>query len=182
MADDDRQEDLDEGEEQEKSGGGRLKWILLGVFGGLLVIVGSVAGTLYFMGGFGGGEEAVAEAEAEPEAVQAAVKKSSTPYYIPVSPSFTINLSPDSLARYLKVSIALLTYDPDVDTALQKHKPQVRNALVLLFGNQNSQLLSNRIGREQLQKEALKTIQTTLKKVGVKGKVENLYFTDFVMQ
>ena len=152
---------------------GKLKWIIFAAVGALLLVAGAVGATLYIVGGSGGAETA-----AEPEPLE-----SRTPYYVELlDPKFAVNLATGSRAKFLKISLTALTFDPDVDTALRDHMPQVRSNLMLLLSAQQSQQLAERSGREALQKLALDKVQQTLAQVGVEGAVETIYFTHFVMQ
>lgn len=157
----------------EAPSGGKLKLILI-IFGALLLVGGSVGGTLLFVGG--GSETAAAEAEEQTEVSRG------TASYVDMKPAFTVNLAPEDPVGFLQISIQALTFDSDVAEELEKHKPLIRNNLVVLFGQQNSIDLRASEGKQRLQKSALETVQSVIDQYGSGGEVDNVYFTSFVMQ
>ena len=159
--------------EESPQGGGKLKLILIAV-GALVLIGGSVGGTLLIVGG---GDD-TAEAEATEEVAEVRGDAS----YIDMKPAFTVNLAPEDPVGFLQISIQALTFDDDVAEDLEKHKPLIRNNLVLLFGQQKSADLRAPDGKERLQKSALETVQSVIDKHGSGGQVDNVFFTSFVMQ
>jgi len=159
--------------EAETTGGGKKKLIFI-ILGVVLLIGGSVGGTLLIVGG---GDDS-AEAELE-EAVEISRDDAS---YIDLKPAFTVNLAPEDPVGFLQISMQVLTFNDDVADELEKHKPLIRNNLVVLFGQQSSADLRAPEGKEQLQKAALETVQTVINKHGSGGEVDNVFFTSFVMQ
>ena len=165
----------EEEEEVEASGGGKKKLIFI-ILGGLLLIGGAIGGTLMFIGG---GDDAAAEAEAESEEV---VIDKGDPTYVDLKPAFTVNLDPEDPVGFLQISIQVLTHNDDVAQDIEKHKPVIRNNLVMLFGQQKSADLRAPEGKENLQKAALATVQKVIDDYGKGGEVDNVFFTSFVMQ
>ena len=168
MAKEEEQQD-----EETPQGGGKLKLILI-VVGALVLIGGSVGGTLLIVGG---GDD-TAEAEATEEVAEARGDAS----YIDMKPAFTVNLAPEDPVGFLQISIQALTFDDDVAADLEKHRPLIRNNLVVLFGQQKSADLRAPDGKERLQKSALEAVQSVIDKHGSGGQVDNVFFTSFVMQ
>jgi len=160
--------------EVEASGGGKKKLIFI-ILGALLLIGGAIGGTLMFIGG----DESTAEAEAESEEV---VVEKGDPTYVELKPAFTVNLDPEDSVGFLQVSIQVLTHNDDVAQEIEKHKPVIRNNLVMLFGQQKSADLRAPEGKENLQKAALATVQKVIDEYGKGGEVDNVFFTSFVMQ
>jgi flagellar FliL protein len=158
-------------DEIEEGGGGKKKLILL-IVGALLLVGISVGVTLMLLGG----DEPAAEAEAE---VTEPVK--GDPVYIELKP-FTVNLDPQDPVGFLQVDIQILTYFSDVSQDLEKHKPLIRNNLTVLFGQQRSADLRSVEGKEALQNKVRETIQLVVDKYGSGGKVDNVFFNNFVMQ
>ena len=140
----------------------------------MLLVGGSIGGTLMIVGG--GGDSAEAEAPAEPEVVRG------DPSYIDLKPAFTVNLAPEDPVAFLQISMQVLTFNDDVADDLEKHKPLIRNNLNVLFGKQKSAELRAPAGKEKLQQSALETVQTVINQHGSGGEVDNVFFTSFVMQ
>ncbi len=158
---------------EESSGGGKKKLIFI-VLGALLLMGGSIGGTLLIVGG--GGESAEAETEETVEVSRG------DPSYIDLKPAFTVNLAPEDPVGFLQISMQVLTFNDDVAKDLEKHKPLIRNNLVVLFGQQKSADLRASEGKEKLQQAALDTVQTVINEHGSGGEVDNVFFTSFVMQ
>jgi flagellar FliL protein len=76
-----------------------------------------------------------------------------------------------------------MTRDPATADKIKENDPIIRNDLLLLFGNQTYDSISTREGKEKLRAEAKEAVA---KVIGAEGgdpkKVEDLYFTSFVMQ
>ena len=159
--------------EAEPAGGGNKKLIFI-ILGVVLLIGGSVGGTLLIVGG--GDDSAEAGIEEEVEVARGDAT------YIDLKPAFTVNLAPQDPVGFLQISMQILTFDDDVAEELEKHKPLIRNNLVVLFGKQSSADLRAPEGKEQLQKSALETVQSVINKHGSGGEVDNVFFTSFVMQ
>ena len=168
------EEDKDESEEVEANSAGGKKKLILIIVGALLLVGAATGGALMFIGGEG--------SEAEAEVVEDVLPVRGDPTYVDLMPPFTVNLDPQDPVGFLQISLQVLTHNNEVAAALEKHKPLIRNNLVLLFGRQKSVDLRQPEGKEKLQKSALETVQQVIKQNGSAGKVDNVFFTSFVMQ
>jgi len=173
MAAEEKQAEADEAEEAEAKSGGKLKLILIAV-SALILVGGSIGGTLLIVGGSDDSAEVEAEEEVE--------VSRGDPSYVDLKPAFTVNLAPEDPVGFLQISMQVLTFNDDVAKDLEKHKPLIRNNLLVLFGQQKSAELRVPEGKEQLQKTALETVQTVVNEHGSGGEVDNVFFTSFVMQ
>jgi len=159
--------------EAEATGGGKMKMVFI-IVGALLLVGGSIGGTLLIVGG---DDQTVAtEADEEIEVSRGDAS------YVELKPAFTVNLAPEDPVGFLQISMQILTFNDDVADDLEKHKPLIRNDLLVLFGKQSSADLRAPEGKEQLQKSALETVQSVITKHGSGGEVDNVFFTSFVMQ
>lgn len=104
------------------------------------------------------------------------------PQYIALEPAFIVNLADPGAVRYLQADVQLLTRDPDTAAAISLHTPIIRNRLLLLFGQQTSQQLTGRSGKERLQAQALAEVMAVLKAQHAAAKVDALLFTSVVIQ
>ena len=141
----------------------------------LFVILGVV---LLLAAGGGGawwytGHAAPAKKEAE--------KKLPTQYFA-MEPAFVVNLADTDAVRYLQADVQLATRDPETLKALEEQAPAIRNRLLLLFGQQTSDALIQRSGKERLQDRALAEVKSVLKHEGAPDKVEAVIFTSLVTQ
>lgn len=132
-----------------------------------LLVGGGVAAFLLM------GEEAPVE-DAEP-AVKPAI-------YHELKPPFVVNYQWQGRQRYAQISISIMTRDPTSIAALEKHMPLVKNNLLEAFGSQNFDGLRTPEGKEALRQQALETLQQiVLDETGNAG-IEQVLFTNFVMQ
>ncbi len=102
-----------------------------------------------------------------------------TYFQIPVP--FTSNLT-DSDA-FVQVSIAVATYyDHRVIEAVQTHETAIRSAVLMMMAQEHEVALSEPQGKEALQAKLVRIINDTLKEKTGFGGVDNVYFTNFVIQ
>ncbi|HEY0891802.1 MAG TPA: flagellar basal body-associated FliL family protein [Cellvibrio sp.] len=114
--------------------------------------------------------------------------------YYEMTPNFTINFNVNGRQRYLQAAITLLYRDPLLEELLKLHMPAIRNGLVMLLSAKNFEELQTNEGKEVLREEALEIIRSQLQKeqeaLVTSGKseevssanVEQVLFTNFVMQ
>jgi flagellar protein FliL len=119
--------------------------------------------------------KAGAQAEHKPELSKKAE-------YLPLDPSFVVNFKDEQSVRFLQVGVTLMSHDPKAIEAAKEANPVIRNALLLLFSNQDASKLGGAEGKRKLQAEALKSVQKIIhEQIGRDG-IEAVYFTSFVMQ
>jgi len=159
--------------EAEATGSSKMKLVFI-ILGALLLVGGSIGGTLLIVSG--DDETAAAEVSEEAEPSRG------DPSYVDLKPAFTVNLAPEDPVGFLQISMQVLTFNDDVAKEVEKHKPLIRNNLLVLFGKQSSAELRAAEGKERLQKSALDTVQTVINQHGSGGEVDNIFFTSFVMQ
>lgn len=177
-------EELDNEEEQDtKAKGkssGKLKIIIIVVVA-LLVLGGAVSGTLYMLGFFE--DDASTASELDPESGEAAETSKPKPaMYYPIKPAFTVNFPAKGRQRYLQVDVTVLTRDMDAYSALQTHSPLVKNRLVMLFSGEIYEDLQTHEGKELLRQKTLEALQDIMQQEIGRPGVEDILFTNFVMQ
>lgn len=162
----------DKQETEEQPAGGKKKIILI-VAGALLLVGISVGVTVVLLGG---GDDA-----ADSAAIEDLKPEKGDPEYHELKP-FTVNLGPEDPVGFLQIQIQVLTYYSEVSAELQKHTPLIRNNLTMLFAEQKSADLRSPEGKLALQKKVHELIQGIIEKYGSGGEVDNIFFTNFVMQ
>lgn len=167
----------DGAEGTEKSG--NKKFILMAVVGVVLIAL-SIGGTLLALQMLAPEPPPVAEG-AEGEVVEETVVKQSAIYF-PLKPAIIVNFQARGRQRYLQADLTLMTRENDVIEAVETHMPMIRNALVLQFGGQVYADLQTAEGKELLRQQALENIQNLLQQEIGKPGVEQVLFTNFVMQ
>jgi flagellar FliL protein len=113
---------------------------------------------------------------------EAETQHQAPPQYIAMDPAFVVNLADPGTVKYLQADVQLQTHDPKTAEAITLHMPLIRNRLLLLLGQQTSQQLTGRDGKEHLQTQALNEVRAVLKAQHAPDKVDALLFTSLVIQ
>ena len=152
---------------------GKLKLIILIVVALLLAIGLSVGATWYFM--HSAQSKPAAAVEQAPAGKQPAIFES-------MAPAFVANFNQNGRQRYMQVSITMLGRNQADLDALKVHMPVIRNNLVMLFSGQDFATLASPVGQEMLRQKATASVQEVAQKELGKVVVEQLLFTNFVLQ
>ena len=103
--------------------------------------------------------------------------------YVEFQPPFVVNFDAKGVMRFLQVSMQVMTRDHETSELIKLHDPKIRNNMLLLLGSQTIDTISTMEAKEELRKKALETIVKIVDDEGGEGKkVEDLFFTSFVMQ
>jgi len=152
----------------------------------LVVLLAGGGGAYYFM--FMGDEAAVEERaegaeekEAEPEEEEAEGVDTDLTYFEMDKP-FVVNFPKSSGVSLLQISIALSVESVTAVELLKKHEPMIRNNFLMLISGQDPQGLKTVEGKEQLIELMHEEVDKVMKKMGSKNKVQDVFFTSFVMQ
>lgn len=152
----------------------KVKLIIVAALAFIIAIALSVAATWYFLGSSTPDSEAAAEAPV-------AVGKQQAIYEV-LEPAFVVNFKSQGKPRYLQVSVALMARNKEELDQLKVHMPTLRNQLVMLFSSQDFDELNTTLGVEILKQKATVAVQElALIEVG-KTVVEQVLFTNVVMQ
>ncbi len=101
--------------------------------------------------------------------------------YFQIPMPLTSNMA-DSDA-FAQISIAVSTYyDNRVIQAVQTHELAIRSAILMMLAQEQEVDLATPEGKEKLQVKILKKINDTLKAKTGYGGLDNVYFTNFVIQ
>jgi flagellar FliL protein len=160
-----------------------LKVVIL--LGAAMLLLG-VGGAVAFLK-FGGGQKpASGQSEPTPPPSSAApashgqagsTEQAAPPAFFDLD-SFIVNLADAAEPRYLKLTMKLDLERPDASNDLTARLPQVRDAILLLLSNKDSNSLRSTQGKFQLREEIVQRINTVLPRAGVR----TVYFTEFVVQ
>ena len=102
--------------------------------------------------------------------------------YVELKPSFVGTIGTGPRIQYLKADVALRTEDPAAVSRIEYHDPLIRNALVMLFARQTVDELSSMEGKEALRATALETVQAVLQEEEGEPLVDDLLFTNLIVQ
>lgn len=175
---------------------GKLKTVLLATVAIALLGGGGAAGGFYAAGMVGGNHEepedpnkpkiimkdgtAVTEKEANHAMPKAASSEFKVTYH-QIEQPFTSNLSnSDSFAQ---LSLAVSTfYDERVFENVTNHEIAIRSAVLMELGQQDALELENSEGKLRLKRKLRDIINDTLKEKTGFGGIEDVYFTNMVVQ
>jgi flagellar FliL protein len=114
-----------------------------------------------------------------------AVKR--VPIYWALDPAFVVNYQDSQVLRFLQVGVQVMAYDTETIELLKANEPLVRNALLMLFSDQQYETLITRAGKDKLREQALAELRKIVAEQSGKSgsesaSPESVYFTGFVMQ
>ncbi|KPY33057.1 MULTISPECIES: flagellar basal body-associated protein FliL [Pseudomonas syringae group] len=153
---------------------GKLKLIIVAVVA-LLLAVGLSVGATWFIMHKG-------ETAPDPAVAAAAANAKPVAVFEPLTPAFVVNFNANGRQRYMQVSITMLGRNAADMEALKVHMPVIRNNLVMLFAAIPFESLASPIGQEMLRQKATASIQEVAQKELGKTVIEQLLFTNFVLQ
>ncbi len=196
-------------EKTEAKGGKSKKMLLIGV-GATLLTAGGAAGGVYLTGGVTGKEskedphrpklversEEPAEPPAEGEEGKVPLKEGSVSVkndrekvdpkkfevtYIALEQSFTANLADGS--GFVQLGISLATYyDSKVVQNIERQAVPIRSAVLMVLSQQDAAVLSTPQGKQLLQRDLTDAINQVLREKESFGGIDNVYFTNLVIQ
>jgi flagellar FliL protein len=142
-----------------------------------VLAAGAAGGAVFFMTSKKGDEKQAAEEGHEKQEPKLPAT------YLKFDPPFVVNFENRGAMRFLQVSVEVMTRDTATAELIRMHDPKLRNDLLMLLGGQSYETISTREGKEKLRGEALQVVHDVITAEGGKPeKVEQLYFTSFVMQ
>jgi len=148
----------------------------------VLLLVGGGAGYYFMMGSDSETEgeqtEAVEEDVEEDPETEAANEK----LYYDMSQSLIVNFPKGSGASLIQVSISVLVKGADTLEAIKKHEPMIRNNLLMAISAKGAENLKTKEGKEKLRTAMLDEVSKVMERMTKKNKVEDIFFTAFVMQ
>ncbi|HEV3425845.1 MAG TPA: flagellar basal body-associated protein FliL [Paraburkholderia sp.] len=155
---------------------GPMKRILLIVLIALLAAGAAAAGTWFLMSR----RAPAPTAAAQPASAVAA--PGAVPVFFPLEP-MTVNLqSDDGQQHYLRIGLTLKLNDPKVQQQLTDHMPEVRSRVLLALSNKHPDDLAPLDGKRALATELKTLIEQPTDKGAAPVTVEDVLFTEFVVQ
>lgn len=100
------------------------------------------------------------------------------PYQIFGPQDFTVNLADEGQRRYLKATIALGYVDKGLAKELEQRKEQIRSLVIEVLRSRSAADLADSDGTQTLRIQLIEEINAALSK----GKIEEIYFTDLLVQ
>jgi len=131
------------------------------------------------------GEEAAVE-EVAPIELAAAEPEKQEPLepakYVPLDPPFVVSFDEEDGTRYVQLQVQAMTRSEKTIDEIKKHAPALRNAFLFLLGGFKLEELTTLAGKEKLRADLTTKANEVLAKNGSQGEIEELYFTNFVIQ
>lgn len=180
---------------------GKLKTIVMIALGGLLLIGGGVGAGLYAAGaGLAGGAHQAPEDPNRPKLVPRAEAhefahndkkgrrleevidpgKYKASYY-DLAQNFTSNLRDSD--GFMQVSLGVSTYyDQRVIDRVKTHEMAIRSAVLMTLADQDAFVISTPQGKKELQNKLKKAINDVLIEKEGFGGIDDVYFTNFIIQ
>lgn len=177
----------------------KLTVILLVVLIILVLVIGGIGAWFFLSKDGDGGESAETKDGAHAKELEPLL-------YQTMVPEFVVNFGPGSKVRYLQIDLQIATRSEKALAAVNTYRPVLRNDILVLLSGQTFEELSERSGKEALQKKLLNVINKIVvdamkghkkkegadsheeaksadsEKADVKGPIENVYFLSFIMQ
>lgn len=190
-------EDENDGEKEKPKGSMVAKILLFGVLPlmtATILVVGGLFIAGVIPGGSQGGDVSAVDSasedgdgenaseDGENGGEEGAGGETKAAIYLPIDPAFVVNFASQGKARFLQITVEVMTRDETVPDKVKLHMPVIRNNLMLLFSTQTYETASTLEGKESLREETLGVIQQILEEETGDPGVEAVYFTSFVMQ
>lgn len=102
--------------------------------------------------------------------------------YIHLEPAFVLNYGTTGRMKYLRTEVALLVRSPESAALVSRHRPYIRNNLVMLMSAQEPDIMNTADGRESLRQVALDEVRALMLVLENNEHVEELYFNNFIVQ
>ena len=104
--------------------------------------------------------------------------------YFQITPSLVTNygIVREGKLKYVRADVTVKVSDGAASKSMEYHAPWVRNQLLLLLGKQEEADLVTPSGRDKIRKAALTDLRAFLKKETGKPCIEDLFFTNFLVQ
>lgn len=109
-------------------------------------------------------------------------KTAEGPGYLPLKPAFVVNIRDGKRSRFLQVQIQLKLSDMKMSEKILHHDSIIRHTMLMLLSGQEAMELYSTVGKERLRVKALEAIRSALKGEIDHLPIEDLYFTNFIIQ
>lgn len=119
--------------------------------------------------------EQVIKGEHEAQEKEAGEEKAFVGKVVPLE-TFIVNLSGSKGRRIAKVNMELELKGEQVTVEIEKRKAQIRDIIIIILSSKTYDEVSTREGKDGLKNE----IKDTLNAFLTKGKIVNVYFTEFI--
>lgn len=149
--------------------------LLFSILGGLLLVVASAAGTLFFVSHSSLYSEWFDKQPVKPEL-------SKKPIFKPMD-KFVVTLESEDGLHYLMLELSLVTYDPSQVAVYDSLMPVLRNAVVQLFSHRSQSDMSSDLHQlDKLQTQIADRLRATIQNYGESAALDDVLITKVVVQ
>jgi flagellar FliL protein len=99
-----------------------------------------------------------------------------------MEPAFVINFNAGRKQRFMQVYVAVKAQTESAVSQVERHAPVIRNNLNQLFAKQDFESIQTPEGREEMRQAATQAVQDVLAKHGNGETIDQVLFTNLVMQ
>jgi len=174
-------------EEGVEEGGGKKKKMIM-IIGGVVALAIMVGAGLYFTGFFEDEVSPAVEGAPTTESTNKADVEASEEggastesFYHEMKPAFMVNFSKGNI-RVLKVNLSLMVKNEKAIDAVKLHDPVIRNNILMLLSGEDLEVLKTADGKATLQASIKGEINKVLEERKEPAKVDEVFFTEMVMQ
>lgn len=160
--------------------GGNKKKLIIIIIAAVLVLLLAGGGAFYFLvlnKKHAEGDDKKDGGHKKEKPIPGAVQEGAIGPMIEIK-EFIVNIISGDNSHYVKAAMSLELNNELAVEEVNKRMPQIRDAVLLLISNKTMEELQDLQGKKQLKAELRAKINTFL----TKGKVKDIYFTDFVVQ
>ncbi|MBZ9538310.1 MULTISPECIES: flagellar basal body-associated protein FliL [Modicisalibacter] len=155
-------------------GKSRKPWWLLGLL--IILISGACSAGVYFL------LESRISSASQTGTEEAAPQEPATPIFVTIDP-FTVNIQSDDYSqRLLYIGLSLKVLDDQTREALLTYMPQVRSRLLMLLSGQKAGDLVTPAGKQSLSQAILALFDKPFANAQKPLQVEDVLYTDFIVQ
>jgi flagellar protein FliL len=102
--------------------------------------------------------------------------------YVGLDPPFVVSFDEEDGTRYVQLQLQAMARSEKTVEEIKKHAPALRNAVLFQLNGYKLEELTTLEGKEKLRTDLTKKANEALAKNGSEGQIEELYFTNFVIQ
>jgi flagellar FliL protein len=158
--------------------GGKSKLFMM--IGAAVLVLGLGGGGAWFFL-HGGGEEAAESPKKEHSSSKKKKKEEHPPEYLPIEP-FTVNLQPENGDQYLRIAFTLQVDGAEQAEIVKTNMAKVRSRVLLLLSGKKASEINTVEGKQQLAGEILAAVKEPFEHRGDEQEVEDVLFTEFIIQ
>lgn len=146
-------------------GGAATVFIILGIFAGPMV------------------RNVVSGPPAEAQAADTPAASGKTALYTSLHPPLVVNFTDGfGNGHYMQITMEVMARDQKAIDEVKNHTAAIRNALILLYGNADYDVVTTREGKEKMLADGLREIQDVMTRLTGAAGVEAVYFTNLIIQ